>query len=854
MLLVCGLFLAQNAGAKTYTKQYVFNYLEYEDDGYYAYCEDGSRWKVTYDGESPTYEEYYGIFMRGGSRLTFTSEKIYPGTATLKINAGAGDQSGSDLIISSDGQSVSMYGINTSYYDSPSSITTHNYTLDLNRNQANNIQVSLGGSNFGYTYFLVYSITVTYESDYGISITTLEGNQISVTDDNKDNVLGENIPTVMFDGIDQLTLDNANIGKITIEEVNGLDSEFNLQLKGENKIQNNTKAIVNNGGPIRMYMYTNARPSGSLQYICTAGNLTKANDAFQGFTLYITNPLAAVLTKEDTRDIVDVRVVLTPIVSKDHMEVTLNGASGQGIGEDIQDKTTEQLAAGCEVNNILYTLPHEKDGYIDDESVVAADGKIIAINSSMVRNKAIDAANYLGWKDIAPGSEEYAKRFHGLTFKIPAGTGVIKIVARTNETGVLNVLFSDFSQEPITFNDAKTEFKEYEIPYACTDDRYVLIFNTTKPVSGSRRAPGRKETTTTEIRGIKINANTIDDVPLRLENKKTLTKEMVNAALQDGHIIIDDPEINDMNVLVFEDLQDKEVTYIDLSKTSLRQSVVRTYNMWKGIPAKTLICVPAGCTAALNSPNVVVGSVCHELVLSETDKAFDTPKYFLAKVLKTERDYSAYGENGCTVFLPFGLNEQTAEKVGSFYEFKTVRNNQAEIVAVTSTEANKPYILKGATGKLQLEMVGVNPVATPSSSATSRRAAGDVSLVGTYNTVSLNSTADEQYYVYATSGDDAGKFVHVTEATSLTPYQAYLKAESATFVDKLPVVVAPSYIQGDANGDGLVNVTDIVATVNYIMEKNPANFNKAAADLTGDGEINVTDIVKMVSIIMKDGN
>ena len=58
------------------------------------------------------------------------------------------------------------------------------------------------------------------------------------------------------------------------------------------------------------------------------------------------------------------------------------------------------------------------------------------------------------------------------------------------------------------------------------------------------------------------------------------------------------------------------------------------------------------------------------------------------------------------------------------------------------------------------------------------------------------------------------------------------------------------YIPGDANGDGLVNVTDIVATVNYIMEKNPANFNKAAADLNGDGEINVTDIVKMVSIIM----
>ena len=63
-------------------------------------------------------------------------------------------------------------------------------------------------------------------------------------------------------------------------------------------------------------------------------------------------------------------------------------------------------------------------------------------------------------------------------------------------------------------------------------------------------------------------------------------------------------------------------------------------------------------------------------------------------------------------------------------------------------------------------------------------------------------------------------------------------------------VPIPNYLPGDANRDGYVNVTDIVATVNYIMEKPSEGFNKAAADLTGDGEINVTDIVKMVNIIM----
>ena len=65
------------------------------------------------------------------------------------------------------------------------------------------------------------------------------------------------------------------------------------------------------------------------------------------------------------------------------------------------------------------------------------------------------------------------------------------------------------------------------------------------------------------------------------------------------------------------------------------------------------------------------------------------------------------------------------------------------------------------------------------------------------------------------------------------------------------LIESKDFIPGDVNGDGLVNVTDIVATVNCIMEKPSDGFNKEAADLNGDGEINVTDIVMMVNIIME---
>jgi len=59
-------------------------------------------------------------------------------------------------------------------------------------------------------------------------------------------------------------------------------------------------------------------------------------------------------------------------------------------------------------------------------------------------------------------------------------------------------------------------------------------------------------------------------------------------------------------------------------------------------------------------------------------------------------------------------------------------------------------------------------------------------------------------------------------------------------------------IPGDANGDGAVNVTDIVEMVNYILGKPSANFNKEAADVNSDGEVNVTDIVSVVNIILSN--
>ncbi len=58
-------------------------------------------------------------------------------------------------------------------------------------------------------------------------------------------------------------------------------------------------------------------------------------------------------------------------------------------------------------------------------------------------------------------------------------------------------------------------------------------------------------------------------------------------------------------------------------------------------------------------------------------------------------------------------------------------------------------------------------------------------------------------------------------------------------------------IPGDANGDGSIDVTDIVSIANAILGRPSSSFDAAAADVNGDGSIDVTDIVVIANMILR---
>ena len=63
--------------------------------------------------------------------------------------------------------------------------------------------------------------------------------------------------------------------------------------------------------------------------------------------------------------------------------------------------------------------------------------------------------------------------------------------------------------------------------------------------------------------------------------------------------------------------------------------------------------------------------------------------------------------------------------------------------------------------------------------------------------------------------------------------------------------VVPAGIMGDVNGDKCVDVTDVVMTIDYILERYNPDFRERFADMNSDGYIDITDVVSEIDVILE---
>lgn len=607
--------------------------------------------------------------------------------------------------------------------------------------------------------------TVVIGPNYGITITTA-GGSYPITSDNRLDVLGDQ-GSVQFDGKNTLILNGAWVSSVILgADDSWVKKGLTIYLKGDNnnigEQEQDGLIYQGQGANVPLTFATGDVEPGTL-------TLSYSDQPLVGFTPTYLNNLTDLMNTDLHQ--ITIAVSMEPFVTQSGEEKTEDG-DGVGLGKDIENAGTSTLTAGILVNKILYVLPDENDGYLNEDGK-----KVVEINSSMTDADAntIMAAVIAG--TLLPGTPDFAAAFHGMTLLLPAGNGDIVLDVNTNQSGELHVMVGN--NDPVVISGT-TGFEERRVPYALTEASYVFIYNVTSAPSSSRRsaghrAPGRKETTTVGIKGLSVSASDVSPAPGPALSPKKLDKSLM---IKEGnHITVNDMDIEDIEVDAFDELSG-DITYVDLRQTSIKgMSVNRMLsdNLFKKLPEKTFIYLPAGNMVITGTKNVVVGSVCNDMEL-DAAAPFEASKDFVAVKAVHARDFSTMLDKNCTVYLPFAIDEETAATLGTFYELKGYDGTTVSMESVTETKANTPYMFKpkAADTKVAAKMVTVKaaPAAAP--------VAGNMKFVGTYEQKKIVSDGSTQYYCFMADGAEAGKFVHViTTPVTMNPYRAYMVVEGA---------------------------------------------------------------------------
>jgi hypothetical protein len=69
----------------------------------------------------------------------------------------------------------------------------------------------------------------------------------------------------------------------------------------------------------------------------------------------------------------------------------------------------------------------------------------------------------------------------------------------------------------------------------------------------------------------------------------------------------------------------------------------------------------------------------------------------------------------------------------------------------------------------------------------------------------------------------------------------------------VPYNVAPSTMSGDVNGDGAVDVSDIVFILNYMFQGGPPSNPPAAMDFNGDCFVGLSDLIWLINYLYRGG-
>ena len=173
-------------------------------------------------------------------------------------------------------------------------------------------------------------------------------------------------------------------------------------------------------------------------------------------------------------------------------------------------------------------------------------------------------------------------------------------------------------------------------------------------------------------------------------------------------------------------------------------------------------------------------------------------------------------------------------------EFKGVNDTKVIFENVDTWMPNEPYIISVPSALTGQKMVFSNTNTQVYPTETCKKVTSDYSFIGT----PFNQTLSDVYVMNV-----GGTTFQPSENATVNAGNAYFTL-APTLSPRPTNIPISTGLLGDANGDGIVNISDAVLVVNYILGDRESNIVFENADINLDNEINVTDAVGIVNIIL----
>lgn len=610
--------------------------------------------------------------------------------------------------------------------------------------------------------------TTTYsfvmpDEEYDIEVTAdfhpcgLVVDRVPVTNANRLDVLGDG-GSVQFDGTSILFLRNANLSV----GIKSPTQHLTILLEGDNNINTTGTAILSLVNDADLTLTRVGTTSGRLTLKNTQEETGKLIVNFS--TSVLENKLT--LLEGDINGIyAAIGIPVDPFVNENQEQ---NNFSMENVGN--------QQLHNNSINNVLFTL--------GDAEYTPQDDYII-LQSTMIED---DVDGII--ENYTPGTESFAQNFSGLTFMLPAGSGKIILDVRTGAEGVLCVKIGN--NEPYIIQNI-LDFTEVVIPYACTEDTYVHIYNGSVVAGQSARfMAGKKTTITVGIRSVGAQASDVQNSsmaanvasgPIPLSSSDiTFTpgsSSPSGSTASAPKIKVSQAAANTLPEGLFSAYG--YVSFIDLRETSLADITVnRSEGPFMGVSPNTFIFMPAGNHCDSNEPNVVIGSVCNLVLLDGNmpeGESFEIAGDFTAQKVVLDRQFAK--DELTTLYLPFDIDQQMAATYGSFYTYDRMENGYVKVdVQDDGLVAHTPALFKPAADDVQI-VARVAKVSLPEEATPARRMEQEADAVeadGLYGCYGHSLATDGAFRLLPSTDFAELSFVRMTAGEETLPFQCYLRA------------------------------------------------------------------------------